>query len=375
MGNKLYFVTSKKEAMIMTKEKYEFESDLQEIIEKNPHLLIREWGGTDDHKLYLVKREKIVWVPADSGNSFSIDHLLVDDECVPTLVEVKRSEDTRSRRLVVAQMLDYACRISAQDIDFLKEEFRENNDIEGNVENREIYENDAFWNQVETNLKAEHFRMVFVADEIPDTLRVLIEFLDRSMANIEVYGVEVRRYVAGDQTLLSSNVVGNSLLDSRKAVQKGSRSSRSWSMDEFLACMEDRGLHEVIPIVNRLRSFGEELGANVLPGTGEKNPSYVVKKGKQYLYSVLAERNDRANHCIVCIPLYLLAPLMGDDWDIDRLRAFVTDLPGKETAIGNSYIKYNEKWQYVDVRAFLDADNLKRFEENMKAVYDGILNE
>ena len=49
-------------------------------------------------------------VPGDEDASFhwSIDHLFLDQEGIPTLVEVKRSTDTRIRREVVGQMLDYA---------------------------------------------------------------------------------------------------------------------------------------------------------------------------------------------------------------------------------------------------------------------------
>ena len=371
MSNKLYIIKDS-EAVKMEEQKYELEKDLQEIIEKNPQLLIREWGGTEDHKLYLVKREQIVWIPEDGGNSFSLDHLLVDDESVPTLVEVKRSTDTRSRRLVVAQMLDYACRIALQDINDLREEFRENNKVDEDADLQQIYDNDAFWEQLETNLKAEHFRMVFVADEIPDTLRVLIEFLDRSMSNIEVYGVEIRRYAAGDENLLSSNVIGNSLLDTRKAVQLGTHSSRSWTIDEFLACMKERGLSDQIPVIKDLRAFGEEIGGSIVPGVGGKNPSYVVKAGKRYLYSVTAEKNDYVNHCMVCIPIYLHAPLMGEDWDVDKLRRFITDLPGKEEAERNKYIWYPEKWQFIDLRALIDPRNLEKFKQNIRDVYTAV---
>jgi hypothetical protein len=49
-------------------------------------------------------------VPADgdSGDRWSLDHLFADQDAIPTFVEVKRSTDTRIRREVVAQMLDYA---------------------------------------------------------------------------------------------------------------------------------------------------------------------------------------------------------------------------------------------------------------------------
>ncbi len=44
----------------------------------------------------------------DGGGRWSVDHLFFDQDAVPTLVEVKRSSDTRIRREVIGQMLDYA---------------------------------------------------------------------------------------------------------------------------------------------------------------------------------------------------------------------------------------------------------------------------
>ena len=44
---------------------------------------------------------------------WSLDHLFVDQDAIPTFVEVKRSSDTRLRRQVVGQMLDYAANASA----------------------------------------------------------------------------------------------------------------------------------------------------------------------------------------------------------------------------------------------------------------------
>ena len=49
-------------------------------------------------------------VPSEEGGGgrWSLDHLFLDQDAIPTLVEVKRSTDSRIRREVVGQMLDYA---------------------------------------------------------------------------------------------------------------------------------------------------------------------------------------------------------------------------------------------------------------------------
>ena len=120
MGNRLFFVSEDQRVQEMNEVNINdmLESKLQEIVEKNPDLLTREWDD-QPRKLFLVAREKEVHAEEDVGNSFSLDHLLVDSEGVPILVEVKRSTDTRIRREVAAQMLDYACRASSWNIEAL----------------------------------------------------------------------------------------------------------------------------------------------------------------------------------------------------------------------------------------------------------------
>lgn len=66
-----------------------------------------ELNGSALLKWLLIKREAAI--PGEDGGAerWSVDHLFVDNNGIPTLVEVKRSTDTRVRREVVGQMLDY----------------------------------------------------------------------------------------------------------------------------------------------------------------------------------------------------------------------------------------------------------------------------
>jgi hypothetical protein len=61
----------------------------------------------------LITRE--AGIPdAEGGQArWFLDHLFIDQDAIPTLVEVKRSSDTRLRREVVGQMLDYAANVVA----------------------------------------------------------------------------------------------------------------------------------------------------------------------------------------------------------------------------------------------------------------------
>ncbi|MGI8964147.1 MAG: hypothetical protein ACR2GI_06550, partial [Thermomicrobiales bacterium] len=88
---------------------YEVESLLQELLANYPDLLVGSQVDPVSPRRWLhVASES--GIPGEEGGSgrWSLDHLFLDQDGVPTLVEVKRSTDTRIRREVVGQMLDYA---------------------------------------------------------------------------------------------------------------------------------------------------------------------------------------------------------------------------------------------------------------------------
>lgn len=90
---------------------YDAERTLQDLIAQHPEVVS---GSEDQHgTLVLVKQEVALVDPELGGSRWSLDHLYLDRSGVPTLVEVKRASDPRSRREVVAQMLEYAANASA----------------------------------------------------------------------------------------------------------------------------------------------------------------------------------------------------------------------------------------------------------------------
>jgi hypothetical protein len=87
---------------------YDTEAVLQKLIAEHPQVLAGDAVAADDSPWLLVRREAGVADAAEATARWSLDHLFLDAAGIPTLVEVKRSSDTRLRREVVAQMLDYA---------------------------------------------------------------------------------------------------------------------------------------------------------------------------------------------------------------------------------------------------------------------------
>lgn len=201
---------------------YESEDLLQSLIEKYPDLLAGDqMGGNETIRFILIKRE--AGIPDGDGNCdrWSVDHILLDQFGVPTLVEVKRSSDTRIRREVIGQLLEYAANIDvywpANKIRSLASEQHGGSDkVDSAIgdllcldpESDAANEVENYWRQVEKNFRAGKLRLLFVADELPSEVRRIIEFLNSKMQDIEVLGVELRQYVGNSLRAMVPRIIG-----------------------------------------------------------------------------------------------------------------------------------------------------------------------
>lgn len=79
-------------------EPYASEDLLQGLLEKHSVVLAGDQltPNSDARRFLLARPEAGVPDTRGGGHRWSIDHLLVDQDGIPTLVEVKRSTDTRS---------------------------------------------------------------------------------------------------------------------------------------------------------------------------------------------------------------------------------------------------------------------------------------
>ena len=241
------------------KQPYDDEDLLQELIEKHPALLAGpQIDEKDPPRWLLVHREMGVPDSESGGARWALDHLFIDQHAIPTLVEVKRATDTRIRREVVGQMLDYAANanrfwpvatlkrqaedqaggrmaLEAKLVDLLE--------IPPDVDREQEIE--AYWSEVEEHLRAGRVRLIFLADHIPSELRRIIEFLNEQMPRVHVVGLELVQYYRNGMRILVPRVVGQT-----EAAKGGKITTRSGSLktdqSTFLAaCPQDvRGFFE-----------------------------------------------------------------------------------------------------------------------------------
>lgn len=254
----------------MREQPYDSEDVLQTLLEKYPNLLAGDQIASAPLRWLLIKREAGVPAQEGGGDRWSLDHLFVDQNAVPTLVEVKRSEDTRIRREVVGQMLDYAANgVVYWPAERLRSEFvarcvalkRDADDALAESLGEDIDPED-FWGSVEQNLRSGRVRLVFVADAIPPELRRVIEFLNERMSPTEVLGIEVRQYVGeGDRKTLVPRIVGQT--EEARLAKRGTQPQAvdvDWAFYETVLTPERYAIAE--ELFNRIERYvvGRSLG-------------------------------------------------------------------------------------------------------------------
>jgi hypothetical protein len=203
---------------------YDLESHLQDLLSKFPELLAGD-PTLSTQRYLLIAQEMPVPDSNESGGRWSLDHLFIDQDAIPTFVECKRSSDPRGRREVVTQMLDYVANGVAY---WKRDELRMR--FERTCATRQIDAEvllkkhlsfslddgfgastaDGFWENAERNLRERRVRLIFVADKIPNELKRLVEFLNEEMTKVEVLAMNIRQFkIEGDaRSVLVPEIVG-----------------------------------------------------------------------------------------------------------------------------------------------------------------------
>ncbi|MBD2234082.1 hypothetical protein [Phormidium tenue] len=229
---------------------YDREDDFQQLLEHHSDLLAGDQINSDAPRRWLLlKRE--AGVPSEQGGNdqWSLDHLFIDQDAIPTLVEVKRKNNRELRRQVVGQMLDYAANaVVYWGGDTLKNYFYQTTEAKGQDpqvllsnflrdNSEDLNDEEKFWQVANDNLQGGNVRLIFVADRIPAELQRIVEFLNERMLPTQVLALELRRYSGGDFSTHIPRILG---LTTAAQIAKNSgiapkpRKTKKWDKESFL---------------------------------------------------------------------------------------------------------------------------------------------
>ena len=224
---------------------------------------------------YTIHRAPSPRLVAAGRSGISL-HLFLDQDGIPTLVEVKRSTDSRIRREVVGQMLDYAAKaVMFWPVEEIRARFVARHATQDEADEElsqflaaENFDPDAFWIRVKTNLQAGRIRMIFVADAVPTELKRVVEFLNEQMDPAEVLALELRQYVGEGLKTLVPWVIGNT---AGAVIKKGAGSptKKQWDERSFLDSIDARDEPNVGSVVHAILGWTSETAIQYSGGKAE----------------------------------------------------------------------------------------------------------
>ncbi len=217
------------------------DKDLQSLLERSPELLAGDQINPDEPRRWiLIKREMPVEDPNTAENRWSIDFFYADQDGIPTFVECKRFLDTRSRREVVGQMLDYAANGQFY---FTKEKIGgfisgQANELEiepdqyvMTVSPTDCSNTDEFLELIDNNLREGQIRMVFFMEEAPMELKSIVDFLNKQMERSEMLIVEAKQFEKDNLKIVVPSLFGytEQARMIKKTVTVKTASHKSWN--------------------------------------------------------------------------------------------------------------------------------------------------
>jgi len=212
------------------------EAALQRLLELHPEVVPGgqiDPGAEDPPRFALLRREMPI-------GAWSLDHVLVDQHGILTLVEAKLVANPEARREVVGQIMEYAAnarddwsggRLRERAAEFWQQRGRQVEDVLREQLGDDV-DVEALWVAIDSNLHSGHFRLLIASDELRPEVRRIIEYLNGELRNAEVYGLELKCYGTDEKTfVLVPRLVGRTQATADLKASDGA--SATWTPDRL----------------------------------------------------------------------------------------------------------------------------------------------
>lgn len=296
VGTGMFVIRDDGQLVEMAEQPYDTEDLLQRLLAQYPNLLVGDqMNASSPRRWLLISRETGIPSAEGAADRWSLDHLFLDQDGIPTLVEVKRSSDTRIRREVVGQMLDYAANaVVYWPVESLRATFQARCAVDGLDEAQAVEialgcgDADELWEHVKTNLLAHKVRMVFVADLIPPELRRIVEFLNEQMSPAEVLAIEIKQYLGQGLRTLVPRVIGQTAAAAQAKGTATSVHAGRWDEQSFFADLASRHPQD-IAAARAIYAWARENVDRLWWGQGKQDGScYAVLGPVEQSFSLVA---------------------------------------------------------------------------------------
>ncbi len=185
----------------MTTASFRNEYELQSLIAAAPSIIpANACRSNEPRRWLLLQKEASIINPARPEAPWAVDVLLIDQDAIPTLVEIKHNPTGPSaRRKSVGQLIDYlvGARATWSARTFAAAYATASRDESDSLRRHTTLAAEEFWRRAEHNLRASRIRVIYVANETPMETIAAIELLNSQLRTIEAYAVQVTRTESG----------------------------------------------------------------------------------------------------------------------------------------------------------------------------------
>jgi hypothetical protein len=298
------------------------DKELQRLLYNNPELLPGDQiRPSSPRRWLLIKREMPVQDPGTGGDRWNVDFFFADQNAVPTFVECKRFLDTRARREVIGQMLEYAANGQyywTKDVirQMATQTAKERGvDIETAIrllEPENIDDADRFFETVENNLREGQIRLIFFLEEAPPELRSIVEFLNKQMERSEILIVEAKQYEHDGLRVIAPSLFGYT--EQARLIKKTVTvtTARQWNEEEFFSEIRRKISEQEAATIRKFYDFCRSRGLGIKWGKGQVTGSLNIAAQNLFPKSIIQITSEG----ILCINF---GWLKGDD-AVERAR-------------------------------------------------------
>lgn len=282
----LFLIDHEGKLTALDEKPYPSEDLLQSLLADYPDLLGGDQMSDVPRHWLFVAREAPVPDSEGGAGRWSLDHLFLDQDAIVTFVEVKRASDSRIRREVVGQMLDYAANgLRYWPVEAIQALLTQSG-MGADERLAEAFgpEVDAtdYWRMLRDNLAGGKIRLLFVADKIPRELLAIVEFLNTHMDHTEVLAVEIPQFVGeGGLRTLAPRVLGQT--QAARDLKKTAGARPKLTEEEFFSVVEDE---EAKAVFRQLLELGTSLGARPVWGSSGVSLRLPDPAGSQTKYTL-----------------------------------------------------------------------------------------
>ena len=223
--------------------------ELQDLLQANPALLAGEQIEPEEPRRWLlIRREMSVPDPTTGAARWAIDFLFIDQDATLTFVECKRYDDTRSRREVISQVIDYAANAARL---WTKEQLLAAASSQALIDNTTVDAGVArlggSYSDASTLLQAaadklarNDIRIILFMEEAPPELKTIVEFMNKEMSTVELLLVEARMYDVQGMTVVAPRLWGftEQVRQQKLAIAEAMGTRRHWDEPSFFAALD-----------------------------------------------------------------------------------------------------------------------------------------